>query len=155
MKKTFSLKSISSSLSSGLFTSTCGEQNEELILQQLFKELFKLPKCYSTFSQMKSYCTLFSPILNYFWPALFKLFFFSLLFCPIFFSLFHFFSFSSLYSLSVLHWFPLFSVDFGNGLGFANWKWAWWRGGWWCGGVVVGNGLGFFVDFGNGLGFAG
>ena len=23
-----------------------------------------------------------------------------------------------------------FSFDFGNGLGFAGWKWAWWRGGW-------------------------
>ena len=23
-----------------------------------------------------------------------------------------------------------FSVDFGNGLGFAGWKRAWWRGGW-------------------------
>jgi hypothetical protein len=59
-------KSISSIPSSGLFISTCGEQNEELMLQQLFKELFKLPKCYNSFSQMKSYCTLFSPILNYF-----------------------------------------------------------------------------------------
>ena len=31
-----------------------------------------------------------------------------------------------------------FSVDFGNGLGFADWKRAWWRGG-----MVVGNRLGF------------
>jgi hypothetical protein len=35
-------------------------KNEEFVLQQLFKELLKNPKCYSSFSQMKSYCTLFT-----------------------------------------------------------------------------------------------
>jgi hypothetical protein len=38
-----------------------------------------------------------------------------------------------------------FSVDFGNGLGFAGWKQTWWRGG-----VVVGNGLGL-ANLGLGL----
>ena len=90
---------------------------------------------------MKSYYTLFSSILNYFWPTLFKfIFFLSLSFCPISFSLFHFFFPSLLCALplfsialitfSVLHSSPLSSVDFGNGLGFAGWKRAWWRGGW-------------------------
>jgi hypothetical protein len=40
----FGTKSISSSPSSGLFISTCGEQNEELMLQQLFKELLQIAK---------------------------------------------------------------------------------------------------------------
>ena len=38
---------------------------------------------------------------------------------------------------SVLHRWLRFSIDFGNGLGFAGWKQAWWHGG-----VVVGNGFG-------------
>ena len=53
----------SSSLSSSL-SSHVESQNEELMLQQLFKELFKFLKYYSSFSQMKSYCSLCVQIKN-------------------------------------------------------------------------------------------
>ena len=116
------------------------------MLQQLFKLLFKLPKCYSSFSQIKSYCTLFSQIKNCFWPALFKVFFFS--FCTISFShfLFFFFFFPSLCS-------PLCSLFFIAFLCFL--LILWWHGGWrletglvlrrfrsWCAGWRLEMGLG-------------
>ena len=75
------------------------------MLQQLFKELFKLPKCYSSFSQMKNYYILFSRILNYFLPTLFKRFFFCFLF-----HVARFLSLSSIFFPSLLYALPLFSI---------------------------------------------
>jgi hypothetical protein len=127
---------ISNSALFALFISTCGEQNGETMLQQSFKQFFTFPFCYSSFSQIKSYCTLFIGLKNYFPPAYLSFFFF-------FFARF-FLSLPSLCSpLS-----PLFSID-GLGslliletdLGLPTW---------WCGGSRhggVGNGLGFSVDF--------
>ena len=80
--------SISSSELFGFLSPYVESQNEEFMLQQLFKELFKNRKCYSekllfTFHQIKN-------CLNW---ILFIFFFLSFIF-TIFFSLFPFFSFS-------------------------------------------------------------
>ena len=93
-------------------------KNEEMMLQQLFK----LSKCYSKFSQMKSYCLLFSRINNCFLLVLFKFFFF---WCSPLSPLF-----------SVLYISPLFSVDFVV---------AWWYG-WKRAWVCVDLDLGVVVD---------
>ena len=87
-------ESISSSSSSYSLSSHMESQNEELLLQQLFK----LPKCYGNFSQMKSYCTLFSRLNYYFWPDYLSFFFF----CP-------FFHFARFLSLSSFFFFLLCS----------------------------------------------
>ena len=90
----------------------------------------KNPKCYSSFSQMKSYCTLFSRILYYFFTRLFKLFFFFFLclsFCPIF-SLSSIFFFSSaLPFFSVL---SLFSIARKKEIAWVEHgvAWGWQRG---------------------------
>jgi hypothetical protein len=79
----------SSSSLSGSLSSHVESQNKELILQQLFKELFKFLKCYSSFSQMKSYCSLCVQIKNClnrsfisFFLSLLFFFFFSFLCAP-------------------------------------------------------------------------
>ena len=56
MKDTFAYKSISSNTGFGSLSPHVENQNEEMMLQQFFILLFKLPKCYNSFSQMKSYC---------------------------------------------------------------------------------------------------
>ena len=101
-----SIRASSAPVYPALYLHMWKSKNEEFVLQQLFKELLKNPKCYSSFSQMKSYCTLFtlqklfSWIKNCFWPAYLSFFFFSFLwFCTIFFSLFISFSFSALPSV--------------------------------------------------------
>ena len=55
MKETFAYKSISSNTRFGSLSPHVENQNKEMMLQQLFILLFKLSKCYSSFSQMKSY----------------------------------------------------------------------------------------------------
>jgi hypothetical protein len=100
---------------------------------------------------MKSYCTLFTRLKNYFPPAYlsFFFFFFFFSFCTFFLSLPSLFLYvlSALHSLlsvlsalpSVLHRWLGFSIDFGNGLRF--------------GGLVAWEtGLGFLLIFETGLG---
>ena len=80
-------------------------QNEDLLFLHFFIRLFKLSKCYSNFSQIKSYYTLFSRFVYYFLPAYLSFFFF-LSFCPIFSLSSIFFPVLSLcspFSPSVLH----------------------------------------------------
>ena len=55
MKETFAYKSITSNIGFGSLSPHVENQNKEMMFQQLFILLFKLPKCYSSFSQMKSY----------------------------------------------------------------------------------------------------
>ena len=107
-------------------------KNEEMMLQQLFK----LSKCYSKFSQMKSYCLLFSRINNCFLLVLFKFFFFGALLSP----LCSLFSISLLCFLLILWW---RDGTVGNELGFASISIsAWW--------LTVGTGFGF-VDLSLGI----
>ena len=69
-------------------------KNEDKVLQHLSIRPFKNPKCYSSFSQMKSYCTLFTNSSAELRTRLFKFFFF--------FPFFHFVWFFSLSSFSAL-----------------------------------------------------
>ena len=119
-----SIRASSAPVYPALYLHMWKSKNEEFVLQQLFKELLKNPKCYSSFSQMKSYCTLFSRFVYYFLPAYLSFFFF--FFLPdFFFSLFHFFSFSSLCSPSVLRSLPLFSIARKKEIAWVCSAWAW------------------------------
>ena len=113
-------KSIFSNEFFGFISLYVESQNEDLLLQQLFTRLFKLPKCYSNFSQIKSYWTFFSRFVYYFWPYI-KFFFLSF---SLFFSLFSLF-----FLFSVL---PFSSNPTGGSWprGVATWVSAWRGNGW-------------------------